>query len=242
MAQDPRPAGPGGADTVLLDVDGTLVDSTYHHALAWWRAFADRGLDIAVWRIHRSIGMGGDRLVAAVAGDDVEREHGDALREAWKAGYDRDWLAAVRPFDRAADLVRELRRRGWKVALASSGKPDHTRRSIEVLGFADDELDAVTTADDAEDSKPAPDILRAALERAGGSGGICVGDSVYDVEASAALGAPCVGVLTGGFSAAELTDAGAVAVAENVGELVAALDGGPLAAPGAAHPAGAAAG
>jgi HAD superfamily hydrolase (TIGR01549 family) len=238
MAHDPRPAG---ADTVLLDVDGTLVDSTYHHALAWWRAFADRDLDVAAWRLHRSIGMGGDRLVAAVAGDAVEREHGDALRAAWQANYDRDWLAAVRPFAGAADLVRELRRRGWKVTLASSGKPDHTRRSVEVLGLADDELDAVTTADDAQESKPAPDILRAALERAGGRGGICVGDSVYDVEASAALGAPCVGVLTGGFSAAELTGAGAVAVAENVGELVATLDGGPLAAPGAAHPAGAAA-
>jgi HAD superfamily hydrolase (TIGR01549 family) len=237
MADDLRP---GGADTVLLDVDGTLVDTTYHHALAWWRAFTDRGLDVAVWRIHRSIGMGGDRLVAAVAGDAVEREHGDALRETWKAAYDREWLAAVRPFAGAADLVRDLRRRGWQVALASSGKPDHTRRSVEVLGLADGDLDAVTTADDAEESKPAPDILRAALERAGGRGGICVGDSVYDVQAAAALGVPCVGVLTGGFSAAELTEAGAVAVAENAGELAASLDGGPLAAPGAPHPAGAA--
>ena len=233
-------AGPGNApDTVLLDVDGTLVDSTYHHALAWWRAFTEHDVDVPVWRIHRSIGMGGDRLVGEVAGDDVERRLGDELREAWKAAYDRDHLAMVKPFAGAADLVRELRGRGWRVAIASSGKPDHTRRSVEVLGFADDELDAVTTADDAEESKPAPDILRAALAGAGGRGGICLGDSVYDVQASAALGAPCVGVLTGGFSAAELSDAGAVAVAENVGELAASLDDGALAAPGAAHPAGA---
>jgi HAD superfamily hydrolase (TIGR01549 family) len=217
-------------DTVLLDVDGTLVDSTYHHALAWWRAFDDRDLDVAVWRIHRSIGMGGDRLVAEVAGEEVEREHGDAVRAGWKARYDRDHLELVRPFAGAAGLVRELRRRGWRVALASSGKPDHTSRSVELLGVADD-VDAVTSADDAEESKPAPDILVAALRRAGGRAGICVGDSVYDVRAAAALGAPCIGVLTGGFSAAELREAGAVAVATHVGELAEALDGSPLAAP-----------
>jgi HAD superfamily hydrolase (TIGR01549 family) len=217
-------------DTVLLDVDGTLVDSTYHHALAWWRAFTDRDIDVAVWRIHRSIGMGGDRLVAEVAGDDVERDHGDELREAWKKNYDRDYLDLVKPFAGAADLVRDLRGRGWRVALASSGKPDHTRRGVELLGVADD-LDAVTTGDDAERSKPAPDILAAALQRAGGRTGICVGDSVYDVRAASALGMPCIGVLTGGFSKAELEEAGAAAVASHVAELAGSLDGSLLASP-----------
>jgi len=226
-------AGPGNApDTVLLDVDGTLVDSTYHHALAWWRAFTEHEVDVPVWRIHRSIGMGGDRLVGEVAGDDVERRLGDELREAWKAAYDRDHLAMVKPFAGAADLVRELRGRGWRVAIASSGKPDHTKRSVELLlGIADD-VDAVTTGDDAESSKPAPDILAVALRRAGGRAGICVGDSPYDVEAAAAIGAPCIGVLTGGFSRAELEAAGVVAVAENVAELAASLDATPLAKPG----------
>jgi HAD superfamily hydrolase (TIGR01549 family) len=218
-------------DTVLLDVDGTLVDSTYHHALAWWRGFTERGVDVPVWRIHRAIGMGGDRLVAHVAGDDVEREHGDALREAWKKNYDRDFAGAVQPFARADDLVRELRRRGWQVVLASSGKPDHVQRAVELLGVADD-LAAVTTGEDAEESKPAPDILVTALRRAGGRGAVCVGDSPYDAMAAAAVDAPCVGVLTGGFSRAELEDAGVVGVVEDVAELAATLDDSPLAAPG----------
>ncbi len=218
-------------DTVLLDVDGTLLDSTYHHALAWWRAFADRDVDVPVWRIHRSIGMGGDRLVAAVAGDDVERRLGDELREAWKANYDRDALDVVRPFAGAADLVRELRSRGWRVVLASSGKADHTRHAVELLGVGDD-VDGVTTGDDAEQSKPAPDIFGVALRRAGGQAAVCVGDAPYDVTAAAALGAPCIGVLTGGFSRAELEEAGAVGVVEHVAELAASLDGTPLAKPG----------
>jgi HAD superfamily hydrolase (TIGR01549 family) len=226
----PEPGTGPELDTVLLDVDGTLVDSTYHHALAWWRAFADRGVDVAVWRIHRSIGMGGDRLVGEVAGDDVERRLGDELRDAWKANYDRDYRDVVRPFAGAAELVRELRGRGWRVALASSGKPDHTQRAIRLLGIADD-VDAVTTGDDAESSKPAPDILEVALRRAGGHAGICVGDSPYDAKAAAALGAPCIGVLTGGFSRAELEEAGAVEVAENVRELADSLDATLLAKP-----------
>jgi len=225
MTQDAAP------DTVLLDVDGTLVDTTYHHALAWWRAFTDAGVDVAVWRIHRSIGMGGDRLVAEVAGDDVERELGDELREGWKANYDRDFRDLVKPFAAADDLVRELRGRGWKVVFASSGKPDHTSLAVEVLGVGD-QLAAVTTGDDAESSKPAPDILEVALRRAGGRAGVCVGDSPYDVEAAAALGAPCIGVLTGGFSRAELESAGAAAVVEHVSELAASLDGTLLAKPG----------
>jgi phosphoglycolate phosphatase-like HAD superfamily hydrolase len=217
-------------DTALLDVDGTLVDSTYHHALAWWRAFADRDVDVPVWRIHRSIGMGGDRLVREVAGDDVERRLGDELRAAWKATYDRDHLGIVKPFAGAADLVRELRGRGWRVALVSSGKPDHTSRAIQLLGVADD-VDAVTTGDDAESSKPAPDILEVALRRAGGHAGICVGDSPYDALAAAAIGAPCIGVLTGGFSRAELEEAGAVEVAGSVADLAASLEATPLAKP-----------
>ena len=148
---------PSGLDTVLLDVDGTLIDSTYQHALAWHRAFGQHNLAIPMWRLHRAIGMGGDRLVPAVAGNDVETRLGDALREGWKGHYE-DLLPEVGAFDGASALIAELRRRGWRIGLASSGKPAHTRVAIDLLG-GDGPLDGWTSADDAEESKPAPDIL-----------------------------------------------------------------------------------
>lgn len=216
-------------DTVLLDVDGTLVDSTYEHALAWHRAFGQHGLAIPVWRLHRAIGMGGDRLVAAVAGEQVESKLGDALREGWKQEYD-ELLPEVGAFDGASALLAELHSRGWRVGLASSGKPDHTRTAIELLG-GDGPLDGWTSADDAEESKPAPDILQAALDQVGGKTAVCVGDSTYDVEAATAAGWKCICVRTGGLGIAELYDAGAAHVFDDVAELLDKIDQTPLARP-----------
>ena len=205
-------------DTVLLDVDGTLVDSTYHHALAWHRAFASHDVHQPVWRIHRAIGMGGDRLVAAVAGDDVEDRLGDALREAWETAYE-PLRREVRVLPGAADLVRTLKEEGFRVALASSGKPEHTEQAVEVLGV-EDLLDAVTTSEDADSSKPAPDIFRIALRKAGGTAAVVVGDSVHDIDAAKGLGAPCVAVRTGGFGVAELEEAGAILVVDGPADLL----------------------
>jgi len=207
-------------DTVLLDVDGTLVDSTYHHALAWHRAFASHDVHQPVWRIHRAIGMGGDRLVAAVAGDDIEDRLGDALREAWEAAYE-PLRREVRALPGAADLVRTLKEEGFRVALASSGKPEHTEQAVEMLGV-EDLLDAVTTSEDADSSKPAPDIFRIALRKAGGTAAVVVGDSVHDIDAAKGLGAPCVAVRTGGFGVAELEEAGAVLVVDGPADLLGA--------------------
>jgi HAD superfamily hydrolase (TIGR01549 family) len=205
-------------DTVLLDVDGTLVDSTYHHALAWHRAFASHDVHQPVWRIHRAIGMGGDRLIAAVAGDDVEDRLGDALREAWETAYE-PLRREVRTLPGAADLVRTLKEEGFRVALASSGKPEHTEQAVEMLGV-EDLLDAVTTSEDADSSKPAPDIFRIALRKAGGTAAVVVGDSVHDIDAAKGLGAPCVAVRTGGFGVAELEEAGAVLVVDGPADLL----------------------
>ncbi|MGI8723191.1 MAG: HAD family hydrolase [Geodermatophilaceae bacterium] len=218
-----------GVDTVLLDVDGTLIDSTYQHALAWHRAFADHDLTIPMWRLHRVIGMGGDRLVAAVAGNDVESRLGDALRDGWKEQYEK-LLPEVSAFDKASALIAELHRRGWRLGLASSGKPDHTRVAINSLG-GDGPLDGWTSADDAEDSKPAPDILKAALDQVGGRAAVCVGDSTYDVLAAAAAGWKCICLRSGGFGVAELYDAGAAQVFDDVAELLDKLDETPLAQP-----------
>lgn len=208
-------------DTVLFDVDGTLIDSTYHHAVAWSRAFAQHDLHPPMWRIHRAVGMGGDQLVPSVVGDDVEERLGDELRTAWEGEY-RQMLSDVRAFDGAADAVRAVQEKGYKVALASSGKSEFTDAALEKLGLTRDDVDAVTSSDDADNSKPEPDILVAALEEAGGRRGVLVGDATWDAESAGRVPQPgmlCVAVRTGGFSAAELKDAGAVAVYDAVTDL-----------------------
>lgn len=209
-------------DTVLLDVDGTLVDSTYVHVVAWSRAFRRHGYDVPGARIQRAIGLGGDRLVGYVAGDEAEERHGDAIREVWKAEADA-MLDDVGPLPGAGDLLDALRERGLRVVLATSGKPNHTEHAVKVLEAAD-RVDHVTTSDDADESKPAPDILRVGLEAVGGTTPLVVGDAVWDVEAASRIGALCVGVLTGGLAREELESAGAVAVYDDLPALIADLD------------------
>ncbi len=210
---DPRTAA------VLLDIDGTLVDSTYHHAVAWHRAFRRLGDAPPMWRIHRAIGMGGDKLVGHVAGQDVEERHGDELRDAWKQMY-AEIRAEVQPLPGAADLVRRLAGEGYRVALASSGDPQFSREAVELLGIGDD-LELLTTSEDVEDSKPDPDLVGETLRRLDGvEVAVFVGDTVYDVEAAERAGIGCVGLRSGGFSTSELTEAGARLVADTPADLV----------------------
>jgi HAD superfamily hydrolase (TIGR01549 family) len=209
-------------DTVVLDVDGTLLDSNYHHALAWARAFDSVDLTVPVWRIHRHIGMGGDRLVAAVAGDEVEERHGDELRDRWKKEYD-GIIDQTKPFDRARDLLAALQDAGVDVALASSSIPEHAEHAFELLD-AERLTDTATTAEDAEESKPHPELLDEALSRVGGGRACMVGDSVWDVEAAKRAGVPAYAVLAGGYGRAELEDAGAEAVYDDVADLLEHLD------------------
>jgi HAD superfamily hydrolase (TIGR01549 family) len=202
----------------LLDIDGTLVDSTYHHAIAWHRAFAAHDVDVPLWRVHRTIGMGGDKLVAEVAGDRVEAEHGDALRDRWQEEY-AALLDDVAPLPGAADLVTDLHARGLLVVLASSGAARFSEHAVELLGVGD-RVEAVTSSDDAEESKPEADILAVALDRVGGERAVVVGDTPYDVEAASRLGLACVGLLSGGYSRAELEESGAARVVESPADLV----------------------
>jgi HAD superfamily hydrolase (TIGR01549 family) len=210
-------------DIAVLDIDGTLIDSNYHHAIAWSRAFEDV-LDrhVAVAAIHRAIGMGGDRLVAAVAGDDVEREHGDAIRDRWEREYD-EMIGETRLFDGAIDLLVGLREAGLKVVLASSSIPKHADRALELLR-AEEHADAWTTSEDAEESKPDPELLDEALEKVGGGRALMVGDSVWDVAAATRRGDPTVGLLSGGSGRQELLDAGAVVVHAYPRDLLENLD------------------
>ena len=209
------------ADTVVLDVDGTLVDSNYHHTLAWWSAFREHDLLVHAWRIHRAIGMGGDRLVASVAGDEVEQRVGDDVRAAWERRYD-ELLPEVRPFAGAAELLDELRDRGHRGSLASSGIPRHTRHAVDLLG-ARERAGNATTSEDAEASKPDPELVQVALDEVDADRAVMVGDSVWDVRAGAAAGVPVVGLLCGGFGAAELEDAGAVLVCDDIEDLLARI-------------------
>jgi HAD superfamily hydrolase (TIGR01549 family) len=216
------------SDTVVFDVDGTLVDTNYHHALAWFRAFRRVGVTPPVWRIHRAIGMGGDQLVEAVAGAAVERAHGDAVRAAWAEEF-APMLDEVPAFAGARELLSDVKQRGFQLVLASSGKPEHVDRYLDLLDGRR-VADAWTTAEDAERTKPAPDLVAAALARVDGGRAVMIGDSVWDCMAARRLGLPTIAVRTGGFGTAELVDAGADAVYEELAEISADLDRLPLAA------------
>ena len=201
----------------ILDIDGTLVDTNYHHALAWYRAFRQHDVVLPIWRIHRSIGMGGDQLVAALAGDEVEREQGDGIRAAEKPLY-MAMIEEVEPFAGARELIGELKGRGHAVVLASSAKSDEVDHYIGQLE-AKERVDGWTTSADVDRTKPEPDLVKAAIEMAGTDDAVLVGDSVWDCEAAKRAGIPSIGVLTGGYSADELSDAGASRVFESIEEL-----------------------
>ena len=213
-------------DTVILDVDGTLVDSNYHHTLAWSRAFGRHDLNPPLWRIHRAIGMGGDKLVAEVAGREVETELGDALRDRWTEEFDQ-LIGEVRPFDGSRHLLETLKERDLRVVCASSGQPQHVEAFLDLFGGRS-VADAWTTADDAEESKPAADLLLAALSRVRGSSGVMVGDATWDARAAQAADIPAIGLRTGGFGDAELRDAGALEVLDGPQALADAVKQGLL--------------
>jgi HAD superfamily hydrolase (TIGR01509 family) len=214
----------------VLDVDGTLVDSNYQHALAWYRALRSLGETFPVWRIHRLIGMGGDQLVAALGGDEVEERIGDAARERWVEEVD-GLIGEIAPLPGARDLLLAVKERGHRLVLASSGKPQHVEVFVDLLD-AGEIADAVTSSEDAEETKPAPDLLRVALQKLGAppdAPAVVVGDSVWDVEAAKNAGMPAIVVRSGGFGDDELRGAGAIALYDTPGDLAAALDGTPLA-------------
>ena len=208
-------------EAVILDIDGTLVDTNYQHAIAWDRAFSRHGVHVPVWRIHRHIGMGGDQLVEALAGQDIEAEKGDAIRDSESELY-AELIGEVRPIGGARELIERVADRGVPVVLASSAKSGDVERYIGMLDAKD--RVAWTTSDDVESTKPNPDLVEAALGKAETRDAVMVGDTVWDVKAAKRAGIATIGVLTGGFSAAELSEAGAVAVYESVMDLAEDLD------------------
>lgn len=212
---------------VLLDIDGTLVDTNFLHVDAWLRACADVGHPVDAWRVHRAIGMDSSKLLGTLLGDDAERL-GDEVKERHAVHYaaDRD---RMRRFDGAQELLRELADRGLQVVLATSAPQQEFDMIIEALDPGDTVAE-VTTAEDVENAKPAPDVIAVALEKAGVTAdeAVMVGDAAWDAESSVNAGVRCIGVLSGGYGAAELRDAGAVAVYDDVAALLAGLDSSPL--------------
>jgi HAD superfamily hydrolase (TIGR01509 family) len=210
----------------ILDIDGTLVDTNYQHAIAWYRAFKAYDVIVPVWRIHRHVGMGGDHLIAALTDEATEERLGDDIRAAEKKLY-AELIDEVAPMAGAAELVSDLKERGHRVVLASSAKEDEVHHYLDLLDVRD-AVDGWTTSADVEATKPEPDLVTAAVEKAGGGAAVMVGDSIWDCEAAERAGLPTIGVLTGGFARSELEDRGAAAVFESVEELRTHLDDTPL--------------
>ena len=221
-----RAAGTVTAYSAILDIDGTLVDSNYFHAVAWYRAMRAHGHTLPMWRIHRAIGMGSDQIIAALLGDEVEERQGDDIRAAEKDRY-FELIDEVRPLEGARELIEDLKDGGHRVVLASPAKPDEVDHYLDLLdarGLAD----AWTTSGDVERTKPEPDLVISALEKVGGGPAVMVGDSVFDCEAARNAGVETIAVLTGGFSDSELLKAGARIVFASIVELRECLSWTPL--------------
>ncbi len=204
--------------TVILDIDGTLVDTNYHHALAWHRALHAHGQAVPMWRVHRHIGMGGDQIVGALIGEEAAAGLGDEIRAAEADAY-AELIGEVEPMKGAPQLLQDLRSEGFAAVLASSAKQEEVNHYLDLLE-ARDLVDGWTTAADVEQTKPAADLVHAALDKAPGGGpALMIGDSVWDVKAASAAGLPTLAVLTGGFSEAELRESGAVEVIEAIDQI-----------------------
>lgn len=216
------------AEAAILDIDGTLADTNYHHSLAWYRAFNKLGVEVPVWRIHRHIGMGGDQVIEALAGEDVETEKGDDLREA-ESGFYQELIDEVKLLPEARELIVDLESRGLTVVLASSAKADEVEHYLDLLD-ARELADDWTTSDDVEATKPEPDLVKAALEKAGTEpdDAVMLGDTPWDCKAAGAAGVQTIALITGGFSEEELREGGAAAVFDSIPDLLERLGETPL--------------
>lgn len=214
---------------VLFDIDGTLVDSNYLHVHAWYRAFADVGVRVDAWRIHRSIGMDGDTLVASLAedADDDTRARAKDLNSR----YYKELASLLRPLPGARDLLEAVEKLGLQVVLATSAPEDELAILRDVLN-CDHLVSAMTSSADVDTAKPQPDIINVALDRAGvdAAHAVFVGDAVWDVEACKRAGVVAIALLSGGVSKCELEEAGAHQVFDDALHLCQHLDDTPIAA------------
>jgi HAD superfamily hydrolase (TIGR01549 family) len=218
-----QPAPPRKSTALILDVDGTLLDTVYLHVIAWWEAFMDGGHEVSGFDIHRAIGRGSDDLVETLIG---------RTDESLVQAHARNW-APLRekciPFHNVPELIRTCADRGMKVVYCTSGAPEDIEDFRAKIG-CDDVVAAAINSSDVARSKPAPDIVQAALDAVGVApeDAVMLGDTVYDVRAANAAGVACIGLMCGGFGELELQEAGAAAVYGNVSEVLQDLEGSPV--------------
>lgn len=212
---------------ILFDVDGTLVDSNDAHAAAWVKAFTEHGIGVVPALVRRCIGMGGDKLMPAVSGIEADSPAGSAIAKRRGQIFTRDFLPVLKPFTDAGALVAAIKARGLTAVAASSARKDELSALLELAGAAW-LMDAATSSDDADQSKPAPDIVEAALRRAGASPSeaIMIGDTPYDIEAARRAGVNAIAFRSGGWKDDDLK--GAIAIYDGPGDLLRQLDRSPI--------------
>lgn len=216
---------------VLFDIDGTLVDSNDAHAAAWVKAFTEYGVAVSPADVRRCIGMGGDKLMPQVSGIEEDSPRGQAIAKRRGEIFTREFLPNLKPFKGARELVDAIRGRGLTVVAASSASKEDLKALLKVAAV-EDLMDDKTSSDDAEESKPDPDIIHAALERAEASSAeaIMIGDTPYDIEAARRAGVDAIAFRSGGWKDEDLK--GAIAICDGPWDLLAQLDDSPLDASG----------
>ncbi len=212
---------------VLLDVDGTLVDSNDAHARAWVKAFSEQGINVELERVRRLIGKGGDKVVKELAGWDEEDKQAKQLSERRREIFLKEFLPTLRPFPKTRELLGRMKERGLKLVVASSAKADELEHLLRLCG-AEEFIEEKTSSDDAERSKPDPDIVAAALKEIAlpADQVVMLGDTPYDVESASHVDVRVIAVRCGGWDDAGLK--GALAVYDDPADLLENYDSSPL--------------
>lgn len=213
----------------IFDIDGTLIDSVDLHARAWQDALAHFGHDATFEQVRAQIGKGGDQLMPVFLSDAEREDHGSEMEE-WRGHHFKSkYLGLIRPFSAVSELLHRVHEAGLTVAVATSAKQSEMDVYLDIAGVRD-LVDVATSSDDAERSKPAPDIFEAALKKLGmdGPDTVAIGDTPYDAQAAAQASIPTIGLLCGGFAEADLLKGGCIAVYPGPGALLASFDTSPL--------------